>query len=213
MSQQLDWELAWQDPRLDICDIYLFRGTVGTVLVMDVDPLSGYHGFHPLGLYEFKLDLDDDGIEDVTFSFTFDEADTDRRQRWVLRRFDRADVRGVELLTGVTGEVRADGGAIRALAGPATDPSSMTDAGIAAARTTISERGRVALEDFFLDEAAGPTGGTDVGAIVLELADEILPTRTVGFWGATLIATDSGPFVMSMSAALQRGSGCGLGAR
>jgi hypothetical protein len=89
----------------------------------------------------------------------------------------------------------------------------MTDAGIAAARTTISERGRFALEDFFLDEAADPTGGTDVGAIVLELADEILPTRTVGFWGATLIATDSGPFVMSMSAVLQRGSGCGLGAR
>jgi len=213
MSQQLDWELAWQDPRLDICDVYLFRGTVGTVLVMDVDPLSGYHGFHPQGLYEFKLDLDDDGVEDVTFSFTFDEADTERRQRWVLRRFDRADAQGAVLLTGMTGEVRADGGTIRALAGPAADPSSMLDTGIDAAWTTVSDRGRVALEDFVLDEAAGLPGGTDVGAIVLELADEILPTRTVGFWGATLIATDSGPFVMSMSAALQRGSECGLDAR
>jgi Domain of unknown function (DUF4331) len=213
MSQQLDWELAWQDPRLDICDVYLFRGTVGTVLVMDVDPLSGYHGFHPQGLYEFKLDLDDDGVEDVTFSFTFDEADTERRQRWVLRRFDRAEAGGVVLLTGVTGEVRADGGTVRALAGPAADPSSMMDARIAAARTTTSGLGRVAVEDFVLDAAAGLPGGTDVGAIVLELADEILATRTVGFWGATLIDTDSGPFVMSMSAALQRGSECGLGAR
>jgi hypothetical protein len=213
MSQQLDWELAWQDPRLDICDVYLFRGTVGTVLVMDVDPLSGYHGFHPQGLYEFKLDLDDDGVEDVTFSFTFDEADAERRQRWVLRRFNRADAQGVVLLAGVTGEVRADGGTMRALAGPAADPSSVLEAGIAAARTTISDRGRVAIEDFALDETADLPGGTDVGAIVLELADEILPTRTVGFWGATLIATDSGPFVMSMSAALQRGSECGLGVR
>jgi hypothetical protein len=213
MSQHLVWELAWQDPRLDICDVYLFRGTVGTVLVMDVDPLSGYHGFHPEGLYEFKLDLDDDGIEDVTFSFTFDEADAERRQRWVLRRFDRAAVRGVVLLTGVTGEVRTDGGTVRALAGPAADPSSMLDTGVAAERTTISDRGRVALEDFVLDEAAVLPGGTDVGAIVLELADEILATGTVGFWGATLITTDSGPFVMSMSAALQRGSACGLGAR
>jgi hypothetical protein len=212
MSQQLDWELAWQDPRLDICDVYLFRGTAGTVLVMDVDPLSGYHGFHPQGLYEFKLDLDDDGVEDVTFSFTFDEADTERRQRWVLRRFERAHTQGVVLLAGVTGEIRAHG-SIRALAGPAADPSSVLDAGLAAARTTISDRGRVAIEDFALDEAAGLPGGTDIGAIVLELADEILPTRTVGFWGATLIATDSGPFVMSMSAALQRGSECGLGAR
>jgi len=213
MSQQLDWELAWQDPRLDICDVYLFRGTVGTVLVMDVDPLSGYHGFHPQGLYEFKLDLDDDGVEDVTFSFTFDEADNERRQRWVLRQFDRSDARGVVLLTGVTGEVRADGSTLRALAGPAADPSSLLEGGIAAARTTISDHGRVAVEDFVLDEAAGLSGGTDVGAIVLELSDEILPTRTVGFWGATLIATDSGPFVMSMSAALQRGSECGLGVR
>jgi hypothetical protein len=207
MSQQLDWELAWHDPRLDICDVYLFRGTVGTVLVMDVDPLSGYHGFHPQGLYEFKLDLDDDGVEDVTFSFTFDEADTERRQRWVLRRFDRAEARGVVLLTGVTGEVRADGGTVRALAGPAADPSC-----IAAGRTALPGLGRVALEDFVLDEAAGLPGGTDVGAIVIELADEILATRTVGFWGATLINADSGPFVLSMSAALRRGSECGLGA-
>lgn len=212
MSQQLDRELVWQDPRLDICDVYLFRGGMGTVLVMDVDPLSGYHGFHPRGLYEFKLDLDDDGVEDLTFSFTFDEADSERRQRWVVRRFGRADAQGVVLLTGVTGEVR-DGGTVRALAGPAPDPSSMMDAGIVASRTTIANRGRVALEDFVLDQAAGLPGGTDVGAIVLELADEILPTGTVGFWGATLIATDSGPFVMSMSAALRRGSECGLGAR
>jgi hypothetical protein len=212
MSQQLDSELAWQDPRLDICDIYLFRGIASTVLVMDVDPLSGYHGFHPEGLYEFKLDLDDDGVEDVAFCFTFDEADTDRRQRWALRRFDRADVRGTLLLTGVTGDVRADGdGTIRALAGPAADPSSITDSGVAAAPS--ADGGRVVLEDFVLDEAASIPDGTDVGAIVLELTDEVLPSFTIGFWGVTLIATDTGPFVMSMSAMLRNRNECGLGAR
>src|SRR5438093_199056 len=94
MSHHLDSELARQDPRLDISDVYLFRGTLGTVLVMNVDPMSGRHGFHPEGLYEFKLDFDG--------------------------------------------------------------------------------------------------AGTDVGAIVLELADDVVPASTVGFWGVTVLATDAG---------------------
>src|ERR1700754_2486963 len=133
MSQQLDWELAWQDPRLDICDVYLFRGTVGTVLVMDVDPLSGYRGFHPEGLYEFKLDLDGDGVEDVTYCFTFDEGDAERRQRWILRRLDGArggPSEGTVVLTGRTGDVRV-GGTVGALAGPAADPFSIEGAVLA----------------------------------------------------------------------------------
>jgi hypothetical protein len=68
-------------------------GTTGTVFVIDVDPMSGHHGFHPEGRYEFKLDLDGDSVEDVTFCFTFDEADDDGRQRWTLRKLEGAEAR------------------------------------------------------------------------------------------------------------------------
>jgi hypothetical protein len=38
MSHHLDSPLAREDTRLDITDVYLFRGTAGTVFVMNVNP-------------------------------------------------------------------------------------------------------------------------------------------------------------------------------
>lgn len=198
MSHHLDSELARQDPRLDISDVYIFRGSVGTVLVMNVDPLSGYHGFHPEGMYEFKLDLDGDGIEDVTFRFTFDDPDPDGQQRWTLRRLDgvesrNRDAAGITVLTGTTGKAGADStGTVRVWAGQAADPFYIEGSVVTAVKTAIAEGKRVALDDFAADEAANIFAGTDVGAIVLELADELLPAGTVGFWGVTVLATDAG---------------------
>jgi hypothetical protein len=42
-------------------------------------------GYHPEGMYEFKIDLDGDAIKDVT-RFTFDERDADGKQHCVVRR-------------------------------------------------------------------------------------------------------------------------------
>lgn len=196
MSHHLDSELARQDPRLDISDVYLFRGNAGTVFVMDVDPLSGHHGFHPEGLYEFKVDLDGDAVEDVTFRFTFEEAGADGGQRWTLRRLDAAEARdrdasGTVLLTGVTGEICETGeGTARVWAGSAADPFYIEPTVITAVRTAIAHGEPVAL-----DEPASPTNlfhGTNVGAIVLELSDGVLGADTIGFWGVTVLATDAG---------------------
>ncbi|MEV0169470.1 hypothetical protein [Nonomuraea fuscirosea] len=55
MSHHLDSPLARQDPRLDISDVYLFRGTIGTTFIINVNPLSGAGAFHPEGRYEFKI--------------------------------------------------------------------------------------------------------------------------------------------------------------
>lgn len=196
MSHHLDSELARQDPRLDISDVYLFRGTSGTVFVMDVDPLSGRHGFHPEGLYELKVDLDRNGVEDVTFRFTFEEADAEGAQRWTLRRLDGAEARDRDaadtvVLTGVTGEIREAGDqTIRAWAGAAADPFYIEGSVITAVRTAIAQG-----EQVVLDESVAATNlfhGTDVGAIVLEVSDGVLAADTIGFWGVTALPTDAG---------------------
>ena len=90
MSHHLDSPLARQDIRLDITDLYVFRGETGTVFAINVChsifgkiPTPGYH---PEGMYEFKIDLDGDAVEDVTYRFTFDERDSAGKQRFVLRR-------------------------------------------------------------------------------------------------------------------------------
>ena len=71
MSHHLDSPIARQDIRLDITDLYVFRGETGTVIcdqrlpfIFGPIPSPGYH---PEGMYEFKVDLNGDAIEDVTY--------------------------------------------------------------------------------------------------------------------------------------------------
>lgn len=115
MSHHHDSLLARQDPRLDISDVYVFRGSRGTVFVVNVNPLSGTGGFHDdESLYEIKIDTDGDTVEDITYRFTFSPItfapfSTRGTQQWELRRLDGAaardrDAEGTVLLRGVTGE-------------------------------------------------------------------------------------------------------------
>ncbi|WP_407154879.1 hypothetical protein [Bradyrhizobium sp. STM 3557] len=64
MSHHLDSPIARQDARLDITDLYCFRGERGTVLIINVcHSIAGQiptSGFHPEGMYEFKIDLNED---------------------------------------------------------------------------------------------------------------------------------------------------------
>jgi hypothetical protein len=64
VSHHLDSPIARQDIRLDITDLYVFRGQTGTVFVINVchsifGPIPS-PGYHPEGMYEFKIDLDGD---------------------------------------------------------------------------------------------------------------------------------------------------------
>ena len=95
MSHHLDSPIARKDVRLDITDLYVFRGETGTAFVINVCPsIAGdipIPGYHPEGRYEFKIDLNDDAIEDLTYRITFDERDLAGKQRFVLRRITGAD--------------------------------------------------------------------------------------------------------------------------
>ena len=89
MAHHLDSPIAREDIRLDITDLYVFRGETGTVFVINVcHSIAGQvpaPGYHPEGMYEFKIDLDGDAVEDVTYRLTFDERDAAGKQRFVLR--------------------------------------------------------------------------------------------------------------------------------
>jgi hypothetical protein len=92
MSHHLDSPAARQDVRLDITDLYVFRGAEGTVFVMDVNhslatEVTGVQapaGYHPEARYEFKLDTDGDAVEDLVYRFVFGPLDIDRL-RWRTR--------------------------------------------------------------------------------------------------------------------------------
>src|SRR5208283_3678068 len=128
MSHHLDSPIARQDIRLDITDLYVFRGETGTVFVINLChsifgpiPVPGYH---PEGMYEFKVDLNGDAIEDLTYRFTFNERDNNARQTYTLRRLIGADAAnpeaaGTVLGHGTTGEVLSTAPGLRVWAGKA----------------------------------------------------------------------------------------------
>ena len=71
MSHHFDTATAREDPRINICDFYLFRGRPGSmVMAMTVNPdagLSAPDTFREDALYAFRIDLNDDAREEVTF--------------------------------------------------------------------------------------------------------------------------------------------------
>ncbi|WP_436788050.1 DUF4331 family protein [Yinghuangia sp. YIM S10712] len=63
---------------------------------------------------------------------------------------------------------------------------------VTAVRTAIAEGRPVRLEDFDPADATNIFAGTDVNAIVLEIADTVMPAPLIGFWAATVLPTDAG---------------------
>ncbi|MFD4996245.1 DUF4331 family protein [Streptomyces buecherae] len=217
MSHHHDSLLARQDPRLDISDVYVFRGERGTVFVVNVNPLSGTGGFHDdESLYEIKIDTDGDAVEDITYRFTFAPItfapfSTRGTQRWELRRFDGEaardrDAEGSVLLRGVTGEpaelvlpaAGAGGdedpsGGLRAWAGQAGDPFWIEGTVVTAVKTGIAQGTAPDLAGFDPARASNIFADTNVHAIVLEVPDADLGgAQEIGFWGVTVLATDAG---------------------
>src|SRR5580658_6649844 len=105
MSHHFDTPTAREDPRINVCDFYLFEGAPGTtVMAMTVNPdvgVSASDALHPEGLYAFRFDLNGDAREEVTFKFRFGEprhADKDEHahvQSFQVRRATGEDaIRG-----------------------------------------------------------------------------------------------------------------------
>jgi len=78
MSHHFDTPTAGKDPRINLCNLYLFRGTPGTVaMALTVNPDAGAGGpdtFREEGLYAFRFDLNDDAREEVTFKIRFGDV-------------------------------------------------------------------------------------------------------------------------------------------
>ncbi|MEV5147096.1 DUF4331 family protein [Streptomyces sp. NPDC052727] len=206
MSHHLDSPIARQDPRLDITDLYVFRGEQGTVFVTDHShSLAGEdipRGLHPEGKYEFKIDSNGDAVEDVTYRFTFAEADANGVQTYEVRRLAGPDARddfaeGTVIGRGRTGEPLELPGGSRAWVGKAGDPFWIEPDVLHAVGHAFQDGTKVDLSSWDPERAANLFAGHTVYSIVLEVADEeLLPIagadRTIDVWAVAFLATDAG---------------------
>ena len=206
MSHHLDSPIARKDIRLDITDLYLFRGQTGTVFVINVChsifgpiPVPGYH---PEGMYEFKVDLHGDAVEDITYRLTFDERDGQGKQRFLvlcIRGADAADPHapGTVVAQGTTGEPVTAASGLRAWAGKAGDPFWIEPDVLHAVGHAFQDGTPVNLSGWDASRAKNLFAGHTVYSIVLEVPDgELLAgangNRRIGVWAVTTLATDAG---------------------
>jgi len=206
MSHHLDSPIARQDIRLDITDLYVFRGETGTVFAINVChsifgpiPVPGYH---PEGMYEFKIDLDGDAVEDVTYRLTFDERDQAAKQRYILRCIKGAAATdphapGTVVAQGTTEETVTTKSGLRVWAGKAGDPFWIEPDVLHAVGHAFQD-GKVAdLSGWDPKKAKNLFAGHTVHSMVLEIPDaELLDGRPdksrVGVWAVSTLATDAG---------------------
>src|SRR5258708_28082462 len=119
MSHHFDTPTAREDPRINVCDFYLFRGRPGfTVMAMTVNPNAGQSApntFREEGLYAFRFDLDGDAREELSFSVRFStvfhagDKDHGHAQTFAVRHASRPSAAsgadGERMSTGDTGRV------------------------------------------------------------------------------------------------------------
>jgi hypothetical protein len=206
MAHHLDSPIARQDVRLDITDLFLFRGETGTVFVINVcHSIAGaipVPGYHPEGMYEFKVDLDGDAVEDITYRVTFDARDDQGRQRFVLRCIRGAaavdpHATGTIMAQGVTDEAVSTSGGLRLWAGKAGDPFWIEPDVLHAVGHAFQDGTTVDLSGWDPGNAKNLFAGHTVYSIVLEVPDaELLAgagdRRRIGVWAVATLATDAG---------------------
>src|ERR1700742_4161604 len=192
MSHHFDTAQAKEDPRLNCCDLYLFRGGPGTtVMAMTSNAdagISSPDAFHPEGLYAVRIDTDGDAKEDVVFKFRFDEprhahGDDHRHvQSFKVIRADAGQIAGTDgevIVEGETGtSVEANG--VRVYAGLAPE---LWAADALAFFTTLTN---LFSEDMYdpatFQNRQNLFQNRNVMAIVLEVPNEMLGDGKVGAW-------------------------------
>jgi uncharacterized protein DUF4331 len=205
MSHHLDSPLARRDARLDITDLYVFRGHRGTAFVINVChsladdvPVPGYH---PEGMYEFKVDLNGDAIENLTYRFTFGERNMEGIQTVELRRLAGSDAtepqaKGELIAQGPTEQIVETSGGAHVWTGKAGDPFWIEPDVLHAVGHAFQDGTTVDLSGWDPRQAKNLFAGHTVYSIVLEVPDgELASTASdgrIGVWALASLQTDDG---------------------
>lgn len=206
MSHHLDSPIARQDIRLDITDLYLFRGETGTAFVINVchsifGPIPE-PGYHPEGMYEFKVDLNGDAVEELTYRITFRQRDAQGRQSYTITRLYGAqavspEAQGTVVAEGTTGEIVSTANGLRMWAGKAGDPFWIEPDVLHAVGHALQDGTTINLSGWDSSRAKNLFAGHTVYSIVLEVPDKELldgarNARRIGVWAISTLATDAG---------------------
>jgi hypothetical protein len=194
MSHHFDTPTAREDPRINVCDFYLFRGRPGmTVMALTVNPNAGGSApdtFRDEGLYAFRFDLNADCREDVTFKVRFgapthlDGDEHKHVQTFEVRRATgQAALKGADgdlIVSGQSGQIVETNAGYLAYAGLAPDLFAGDAVALTAFRKALWQENRFAPEAF--QNHKNFFGQENVSAIVLEVPSDLIGKGMVHAW-------------------------------
>src|ERR1700722_17895696 len=189
MSHHFDSPPGREDPRLNLCDIYIFPGSPGhTVMAMTVNADAGISApdtFRSEGVYSFRFDLNGDAREELTFKIRFGEPSHaagdihEHIQSFEVRRAVGADalqgVGGDLIASGTTGQVVLAQNGVKAFAGLAPDMFSANHALVPFIAAAFTPQAFANPQDLLLKR--------NVTAIVLELPTPWIGDGLIHIWG------------------------------
>jgi hypothetical protein len=194
MSHHFDTPTAREDPRINVCDFYLFNGAPGhTVMAMTVNPDAGVSApdtFRDEGLYAFRFDLDGDAKEELAFKVRFGEVEHpggDERQH--VQHFEVRRTTGAQALKGIAGELIVAGvtgtpvtgkDGVKAFAGLAPDLFAGDAAALGKFRAALIRENRFAAEAW--ENRQNFFARRNITAIVLEVPTEMIGRGQIHAW-------------------------------
>jgi Domain of unknown function (DUF4331) len=197
MSHHFDTPTAREDPRINLCDLYLFPGGPGTtVMAMTVNPDAGISApvtFRDEAIYSFRFDLDGDHWEDVAFKVRFGEvehADGDEhkhvqpfRVRRATGKAARKGADGELIIEGKTEQIVRTKAGLTAFAGVAPDLFAGDAAALGVYRNALFKENKFD-PDAFLNRK-NFFERRNVCAIVLELPTAMIGKGKVHCWATS----------------------------
>jgi hypothetical protein len=189
LSHHFDTPTARQDPRLNLCDFYLFEGPPETTaMAMTVNPAANAHTDAPFRsetIYAFRFDTDDDRREEVSFKVRFGDVihipshvpDLDHAQSFEVRRADHYPdgLEGDLVVAGHTNAVVSGESGVRAFAGVVNDPFAGDAAALEAFKAAFA-RGSYQPEEF--SNQVNFFHDRTVAAIILEVPNRLIANTT-----------------------------------
>jgi hypothetical protein len=195
MSHHFDTAIAKDDSRLNILDMYLFKGasTDSTAMIMTTNPdaqIFAPDTLHPEGLYAFRFDRDGDAREDIVFKFIFDDprhrdgdsAGSAHSQHFKVVRAEGDEIGGDAgdlLVEGEVGE-ETSSGEIRAYVGVAAELWAADAFGFFTLVNALFKENRFADEAF--QHKRNVFKNRNVMATVLEVPNSLLGDGLVHGW-------------------------------
>jgi hypothetical protein len=175
LSHHFDTPTAREDPRLNLCDMYLFAGSpTTTVMAITVNPAATAQTVAPFrdeAIYAIQLDLDNNGRPDISFKVRFTDHAGSQRYDVIRSSTEHYGLNGDVIANGLLNDMSDPESGVRTFSGVVRDPFAGDAQALEQFKAAFAD-GRYEPQAF--DNHVNFFHDRTVAAIVLEVPNQLI---------------------------------------